>query len=376
MRVLLTAAATAALVVSGPLTATAAGQGPQGPVGGDLLTTKPTVVADGATPPAVQASAYVMADLDTGAVLAAKAPHAKLRPASTLKTLTALVLLPRLKKSDVVVGTDADAGIEGSKVGVYPGLRYSVDLLFEGMFLASGNDAVHALSVHDQGGVKGTIQRMNRKAKELGALDTTVTDPTGLDADGQYSSAYDLALFAKAGLARPDFANYAATKYTAFPNAGKNSGTYQVANQNKLLFNYDGALGVKTGYTTLARNTFVGAARRNGHTLVVTLMNAPHGITEDATNLLSWTFKNYDQLKPVGTLIKPAAPPPKTATGPAETKAEAGATQPPRSRTVLTPGQAVQSLALRIPAWAYAAPPVLLLGLFLRRPRSLRRRRR
>ncbi|TCO33584.1 D-alanyl-D-alanine carboxypeptidase (penicillin-binding protein 5/6) [Kribbella steppae] len=373
MRVLLTAAATTALVISGPLTATAADQGPQGPVGGDLLTTKPTVVADGATPPAVQASAYVVADLDTGAVLAAKAPHAKLRPASTLKTLTALVLLPRLKKSDVVTGTDADAGIEGSKVGVYPGLRYSVDLLFKGMFLASGNDAVHALCAHDPGGVEGTIQRMNQKAKEIGALDTTVTDPTGLDADGQYSSAYDLALFAKAGLARPDFAEYASTKFTAFPNVG-NKGTYQVANQNKLLFNYDGALGIKTGYTTLARNTFIGAARRNGHTLVVTLMNAPHGITEDATNLLTWTYKNYNQLDPVGTLVKPAAPPPKAA-GTAEKKTESGTTQPPRSRTVLNPGQAVQSLALRVPAWAYAGPPVLLLGLFLRRPRSLRRRR-
>lgn len=375
MRVLLTAAATAALVASGPLTATAADQSPQGPVGGDLLTTKPTVVADGATPPAVQASAYVVADLTTGDVLAAKAPHAKLRPASTLKTLTALVLLPRLKKTDVVVGTDEDAGIEGSKVGVYPGLRYTVDLLFQGMFLASGNDAVHALCVQDPGGVKGTIQRMNQKAKELGALDTTVTDPTGLDADGQYSSAYDLALFAQAGLARPDFAKYASTKYTAFPNAGKNTGTYQVANQNKLLFNYDGALGVKTGYTTLARNTFVGAARRNGHTLVVTLMNAPHGITEDATNLLSWSFKNYDQLNPVGTLVKPAAQPPKQAGGPADKKADSGTTQPRRSRTVLNPGQAVQSLALRVPAWAYAGPPVLLLGLFLRRPRALRRRR-
>ncbi|MEV0291217.1 MULTISPECIES: D-alanyl-D-alanine carboxypeptidase [unclassified Kribbella] len=377
MRVLLTAAATAALVVSGPLTATAAGQGPQGPVGGDLLTTKPTVVADGATPPAVQASAYVVADIDTGEVLAAKAPHAKLRPASTLKALTALVLLPRLKKSDVLVGTDGDAGIEGSKVGVYPGLRYSVDLLFQGMFLASGNDAVHALCIHDQGGVKGTIQRMNQKAKELGANDTTVTDPTGLDADGQYSSAYDLALFARAGLARPDFAKYASTKYTAFPNVG-NKGTYQVANQNKLLFNYDGALGVKTGYTTLARNTFIGAARRNGHTLVVTLMNAPHGISEDATNLLSWTFKNYDRLTPVGTLVKPAAAPPsKAASGPVGGKqSESGTKQPPRSRTVLNPGQAVQSLVVRIPAWVYAGPPVLLLGLFLRRPRALRRRRR
>ncbi|TWD81903.1 D-alanyl-D-alanine carboxypeptidase (penicillin-binding protein 5/6) [Kribbella amoyensis] len=371
MRALLAACATTALVVAGPLTASAADLGPQSPVGGARLTSAPTVVAEGATPPAVQASAFVLADLTTGSVLAAKAPHAKLRPASTLKTLTALVLLPRLNKSDVVVGTDKDAGIEGSKVGVYPGLRYSVDLLFQGMFLASGNDAVHALAVHDQGGVPGTIQRMNKLAADLGASDTHVTDPTGLDADGQLSSAYDLALFARAGLARPDFAKYASTKYTNFPLA--QTGTYQVANQNKLLFNYDGALGVKTGYTTLARNTFIGAARRDGHTLAVTLMNSPHGITQDATNLLDWGFKNYSALTPVGTLVKPAAPVP--ATGKSRTtskKAPIGSPIPQRSRTVLASGQAVQAIVFRVPVWAYAAPPILLLSLFLRRPRALR----
>ena len=373
MRVLLTAVATTALVVAGPLAATAAGQSPQGSVGGDQLTTEPTVVADGATPPAVQASAYVVADVDTGSVLAAKAPHAKLRPASTLKTLTALVLLPRLNKSDQVIGTDEDAGIEGSKVGVYPGLRYSVDLLFQGMFLASGNDAVHALAAHDEGGVPATIQRMNKLAAEIGARDTHVTDPTGLDADGQYSSSYDLALFAQAGLRRPDFAKYASTKYTNFPLA--KAGTYQVANQNKLLFNYDGALGVKTGYTTLARNTFVGAARRDGHTLVVTLMNSPHGITEDASTLLDWTFAKYDSLSPVGTLVKPTITE-TSGDGPnVSKKSSAGSQLPKRTRAVLAPGQAVQGLALRIPVWAYAAPPFLLLPLFLRRPRTLRTRR-
>jgi D-alanyl-D-alanine carboxypeptidase (penicillin-binding protein 5/6) len=379
MRVLLTACATAvastALAVAGPLAATAAGQGLNTPVGGDQLTTEPTVVADGATPPAVQASAYVIADVDTGDVLAAKAPHAKLRPASTLKTLTALVLLPRLNKSDQVIGSDADAAIIGSKVGVYPGLRYSVDLLFQGMFLASGNDAVHALVSHDEGGVPGTIQRMNTKAAEIGALDTHVTDPTGLDADGQYSSAYDLALFAQAGLGRPDFAKYASTKYTNFPLA-KKGGSYQVANQNKLLFNYDGALGVKTGYTTLARNTFVGAARRDGHTLVVTMMNAPHGITQDATNLLDWAFKSYSVLSPVGTLVKPvAAEPPKTAEGPGpNTSKKASALPPRRTRATLVAAEIAQSIAYKVPVWAYAAPPILLLPLFLRRPRSLRPR--
>jgi len=112
---------------------------------------------------------------------------------------------------------------------------------------------------------------------------------------------------------------------------------------------------------------------------VVTLMNAPHGVTEDASNLLTWTFKNYTKLNPVGTLVKPAAAAqPRAETGTTEGKITTGTTStahPPRSRTVLNPGQAVQSLAFRVPAWVYAAPPVLLLGLFLRRPKALRRRR-
>ncbi|TDD45672.1 D-alanyl-D-alanine carboxypeptidase [Kribbella antibiotica] len=364
MRLLLTACATTALVVAQPLTASAAGQGP---VGGALMTAKPTVVATGATPPVVQASSYVVADIDTGDVLAAKAPHAKLRPASTLKTLTALVLLPRLNKSDQIIGTDGDAQIIGSKVGVSPGLKYTVNLLFEGMFLASGNDAVHALCEHDDGGTAGTIQRMNAKAKEIGALDTHVTDPTGLDTDGQYSSAYDLALFAQAGLARPDFAKYASTKFTNFPLTTQ--GTYQVANQNKLLFKYDGALGIKTGYTTLARNTFIGAARRNGHTLVVTMMNAPHGVTEDASNLLTWSFEHYDKLSSVGTLVKPTAPP--KAASAADQPQAAGEIQPERP-PVGKQIHTVNSFFVSTPVWLWAAPPVLLLGLFLRRPRRRR----
>lgn len=376
MRVLLTACVTTALVVAGPLAASAADQGQaKGPVGGERLTKEPTVVADGATPPAVKASAWVVADLDTGAVLAARAPHLPLRPASTLKTLTALVLLPRLDKTDKVVGTNLDAGIEGSKVGVYPGLRYSVDLLFEGMFLASGNDAVHALAQHDQGGVPATIQRMNAKAVQLGALDTRVTDPTGLDADGQVSSAYDLALITRAGLARPDFRKYASTKYTNFPLA--KAGTYQVANQNKLLFNYDGALGVKTGYTTLARNTFIGAARRDGHTLVVTMLNSPHGISKDAAALLDWGFEYHDRLRPVGTLVQPTGTTRTRAsaeTGRAVPEKSSGAALPKQSKAVMAPGHAVQTVALRVPTWAYAAPVFLLLGLVLRRPKALRAR--
>jgi D-alanyl-D-alanine carboxypeptidase (penicillin-binding protein 5/6) len=133
---------------------------------------------------------------------------------------------------------------------------------------------------------------------------------------------------------------------------------------------------VKTGYTTLARNTFIGAARRNGHTLVVTLMNSPHGITEDATKLLDWGFTSYNALTPVGTLVKPAAAaPPKTTEGSGpNTSKKASALPPRRNRPALVAAAVVHSIAFRVPEWAYAAPPILLLPLFLRRPKALRAR--
>jgi D-alanyl-D-alanine carboxypeptidase (penicillin-binding protein 5/6) len=387
MRALTTALATTALVatcglVISPMhTAAAADGNPfDGPVGGERLGSGPAVVtAGGPTPPAVRAAAWLVADLDTGEVLAARAPHARMRPASTLKTLTALVLLPRLDPKTVVTGTDADARIEGSKVGVYPSLKYSVDLLFLGMFLNSGNDAVHALASADDGGVPATVRRMNAKAGELGAFDTTVTDPTGLDADGQLSSAYDLALIARAGLKRKDFSRYASTKIAYYPQS--TTGTYQISNQNHLLWSYPGALGVKTGYTTLARNTFVGAASRDGHRLVVTLLNAPHGVSKDAAALLDWAFANRTALSGVGTLVTPAdvarARDPHPAASPAPTAVPRTAPAS-GSKTGLTAGgplRIAQTTLAKVPLWAYGIPPLLLVMSWFRPKPKARRAR-
>jgi D-alanyl-D-alanine carboxypeptidase (penicillin-binding protein 5/6) len=385
MRVLLTALATTALVatcglVISPTTAGAADGNPfDGPVGGDRLDAGPAVVADGGqAPPQVPAAAWLIADLDTGEVLAAKAPHARLRPASTLKTLTALVLLPRLAPDAIVTGTDEDAGIEGSKVGVSPGLKYSVDLLFLGMFLNSGNDAVHALARTDDGGVPATVRRMNAKASDLGAFDTHVTDPTGLDADGQLSSAYDLALFARAGLQRKDFSRYASTKIAYYPERA--AGKYQISNQNHLLWTYPGAIGVKTGYTTLARNTFVGAASRGGHRLVVTLLNAPHGVTKDAATLLDWAFANRTALHGIGTLVTPAdvthaRSPEPTASPTPGVEVPAPASSGKTGLTASGPLRIVQTTLARLPLWAYGIPPLLLvLSWFRPRPKARRAR--
>jgi serine-type D-Ala-D-Ala carboxypeptidase (penicillin-binding protein 5/6) len=373
MRAFLTALATTVLVVAGPASAGATDGRPlTGPVGGDRLGAGPAVVvdSDAPAPPPVRAGAWLLADPDSGEVLAAKAPHARLRPASTLKTLTALVLLPRLEPATKVTGTDQDAGIEGSKVGISPGLRYSVDLLFLGLFLNSGNDAVHALARSDAGGVPATVRRMNAKAAQLGALDTHMVDPTGLDADGQLTSAYDLALISRAGLQRADFRRYASTKIAYFPQ--KDGGRYQISNQNHLLWTYPGALGVKTGYTTLARNTFVGVAERGGHRLVVTMLNSPHGVTKDAGTLLDWAFANRAALHPVGTLVTSADA---TRTRPGHA-VPADGQQPAapgakRDLTASGPLNIAQDAIAALPFWAYGVPPLLLILTWMRpRPKA------
>ena len=191
--------------------------------------------------------------------------------------------------------------MEGSRVGVVPDATYTVHQLFQGMFLMSGNDAASALANAD-GGRRQTVARMNATAKGLGALDTTVRNPSGLDAPGQYTSAYDLALFARAGLARQDFRDYVTTVRARFPGKmpkhGKTRKTFAIYTQDRLLLNYRGAIGVKTGWTTKARGTFVGAATRNGHTLVATVLHTGFSSWKESRALLAWGFANLDEGPP------------------------------------------------------------------------------
>ncbi|MGH3341280.1 MAG: D-alanyl-D-alanine carboxypeptidase family protein, partial [Carbonactinosporaceae bacterium] len=267
-----------------------------------------TVSAERAAPrpPKVRARAYVVTDADTGAILAAKNAHQRLRPASTLKMLTALTLLPRIDPRSEYRARRADANVVGSKVGIVPGQRYRADDLFHGLFLASGNDAAHALATM-AGGLGRTVRLMQRMADHLNARDTTVANPSGLDARDQYSSAYDLALIARAGLARADFRGYCSTVRAQFP--GQGGKTYQIQNQNDLLYGYRGAVGVKTGYTTKAGHTFVGAAERGGRTLLVTLLDGPTDVSQATATLLDWGFATPKTVRPVGTLAESGPPP-------------------------------------------------------------------
>lgn len=259
------------------------------------------------TAPVVAAKAWLVVDVSSGAILAAKNPHRRLPPASTLKMLTAVTLLPLLDKAAEYRVRWEDAAVEGSRVGIVPGATYTVDDLFHGLLLPSGNDAAHALA-GAAGGMHRTVALMQAEADRLGAIDTTVRNPSGLDAPGQLSSAYDLALIASAGLRREDFRTYVSTLTADFPagmprREGQERRSYQIANQNPLLITgYPGVVGVKTGYTTMAGRTFVGAAERDGHLLVVTMLGNAEATETAAARLLDWGFEHVDA-EPVGYLV-------------------------------------------------------------------------
>ena len=272
-------------------------------VGGDQLALKGRQVnlGPGATPlPDIWASSWVLADATTGEILASKGAHKLRAPASTLKMLTALTLLPRLDMTSTYVGRESDVVSGTAMAGVKPGVTYTVKQLFNGMMLPSGNDAARALA-HANGGIAETVAQMNEVAASIGALDTVAKTPNGLDEKGQVSSAFDLALIARAGLERSDFSRIVARKKAPFPSEG--GGTHPIYTTNRLLLGgYKGCIGVKTGFTTEAGRTFVGAATRKGRTLVVALMGIKSSSAQAAAAALTWGFKNHDKVTPVGTL--------------------------------------------------------------------------
>jgi D-alanyl-D-alanine carboxypeptidase (penicillin-binding protein 5/6) len=290
------------------------GRAPDGSVvGGPQLAGRGVLVPRGARPlpKDLTGRAWLLADLDTGAVLAARDPHGKYLPASTLKVLTALTLIPRLNKRRVVVATDADANIEGSRVGLVPKGRYSVDLLFQSLLLMSGNDAANALA-RAAGGVPATVALMNAEANHLQAYDTHAATPSGLEGPRQSMSAYDLALITRAAFALPDFRRYDGQLRGRVPAQGAKFKAFDIANQNRLLWEYPGAIGGKTGFTDAARHTFIGAAARPGRRLVVTFLSAerrPIDLWQQAAALLDWGFGLPASTAAVGNLVDPAAEP-------------------------------------------------------------------
>ena len=268
-----------------------------------------TTIAAGAPPlPAgLTGVSFLVADLDSGDILAAKDAHHPLLPASTLKVLTALALLPTVPKYSTVTPSFDDVNIEGSRVGIIENHHYPAYQLFRAMLMVSGNDAANALA-SAAGGQAETARLMNEEARRIGALSTHAVNPSGLDAAEQKTTAYDLALIGRAAMQIPDFRIYVSTKRSTIN--GKDGHPLRVSSHNKVLWNYDGAIGIKNGYTVKAGATFVAAATRGGRTLIVTVLKAQARVWPEIAHLLDWGFAaERAGAQPLGRLPDPPKPP-------------------------------------------------------------------
>jgi D-alanyl-D-alanine carboxypeptidase (penicillin-binding protein 5/6) len=253
--------------------------------------------------PHVPAAAFVIADASTGQVLAAKDPHGLFPPASTLKILTAITLIPLLNPNASVVASRRATDVEPNVVGLVAGRSYKVADLFRALLLISANDAAVSL-VQATGSFDRGMALINAEAHRLQAYDVVARQPNGLPASGQVVSAYDEALIARQALALPAFMKYDSTLAARFP-VGKRKWVTLV-NQNWLLTKYRGAIGGKIGWTVKSEATYIGLARRNGVTLIVALLHCtPLQEITSGERLLDWGFAMAGKVRPVGMLVRP-----------------------------------------------------------------------
>jgi len=254
----------------------------------------PTIEAVGSTQvPDGPAPAWIVADMDTGQVLAGRDMYGAHPPASTIKTLLALTALDEVNLDATMVATPADIAVECNCAGVKAGRSYTARQLLEATLLVSGNDAANTLA-EMLGGYDIAVDKMNAKAASIGATNTHAASPSGLDGPGGpgWTTPHDLAVIFRAAMANPVFAAITAAPAATFP---ADDGERVLVNQDELLIRYPGAIGGKTGFTNAARKTFVGAAQRDGRRLVIAMM---YGLVRDggptywdqAAMLLDWGF--------------------------------------------------------------------------------------
>ncbi len=262
--------------------------------------------------PSLRTKAWVLADLDSGEILAMYQPDERRRPASTLKLLTVMTVAPRLSPDQPYRAVAADESAEGNRVVLYSGLRYKVSDLIHAALMPSANDAADAIA-RANGGIDRTVSQMQDEAERLGATSTTVRNPSGLDADGQLTTARDMATIGRAALHDDEIAAYLQLTSVDFPGKKVGDGRYMypIYSHNLMLTRgFPGTLGGKSGYTSGAGRTFVGAAEGNGHRLIVAMLGIGGNTYRTPERLLRWGLANYSRLTPVGSLPKPTGPEP------------------------------------------------------------------
>lgn len=241
--------------------------------------------------PALSAESAVLVAAEDGSVLASKNANRRMGMASTTKILTALVALERLELERSIKIPKEAVGIEGSSVYLVEGEELTVRELLFALMLASANDAAVALAIAAGESVEGFVELMNAYAQHLGLENTHLTNPHGLNDEEHYTTAYELALIARAALENETLRDICSTYKTTIRYCGKSGGRVLV-NHNKMLKLYRGAIGLKTGFTKATGRCLVSAAERDGLTLIAVTLNAPDD-WRDHASLLDLGFENY-----------------------------------------------------------------------------------
>ena len=241
-----------------------------------LLITPPALAEETASQaaPQLHSKAALLVDANTGAVVYALNEHQELYPASTTKIMTALLTLEQPNLQQEFTVDETAIRVEGSSMGLRQGDTVTLYALAVGMLLASGNDAAGAAAVRISGSMKAFVVEMNRRAASLGMNNTHFVTPSGLDAEEHYSTAYDMALLARAALQNPLFAGIAASRRMTV-SYGQPPYARSLLNHNRLLSLYGDAIGVKTGFTKKAGRCLVSAAEKDGVRLICVTLNCP-----------------------------------------------------------------------------------------------------
>lgn len=256
--------------------------------------------------PDVSATAAVVMEAETGQVLYGKNEDASMVMASTTKILTALLALES-GDLDLPFTVDSDAiQVEGTSMGLQPGDQVTLRTLACGMLLSSGNDAANAAAVRIAGSLDEFAVLMNQRAAQLGMTGSSFVTPSGLDAQGHYTTAKDMALLTRAALQNPDFAAICSQKSMKV-SFGNPPAARWLSNHNRLLSEMPGCVGVKTGFTKLAGRCLVSAACRDGVTLICVTLKAPND-WDDHKKLMNWGFDQLETVSLTASLAGVAVP--------------------------------------------------------------------
>ncbi|MCW5937612.1 MAG: D-alanyl-D-alanine carboxypeptidase [Fimbriimonadaceae bacterium] len=249
-------------------------------------------IASAQAPVTVRAASAIVVDAETGAVLYSKNADLKRPPASCTKIMTALLLQENTLPSDPITAPPGTKKVGGSRLNLAPGETLTAAEMLDALMIKSANDVAHAIATKIAGGDAGFARLMNRRAKELGCRNTNFCNPHGLPNPNHYTTAADLATIARAAIRYPEIAG-ASTADVRVLNRRGGTATTVLKNRNPWITKTDGAIGLKTGWTTAAGHCFVGAARRGEMAIVTVVLKSPDWVG-DTARLVDWAYENFE----------------------------------------------------------------------------------